>query len=263
MFKSTTQEKIPFANSTLILFFPGKGNSTSFSFSLLTSNFDFKNIGYLYSEGLSSAVCYSSDCKNLEFNGSIYYNSSKNIFLLDLTGGIKSRELNDFVEELIKFIKENNFKNIYIIGSSSKDNVLDVDLVSKKVNIYYLTNDSNYKMNLNIKNIKEAFKLKEEERKGKTYYEMSLLESCDSLKRFVQKLILEKINFLFIFGFSGGMFDPFCGLELYNKVSVLIGLKDKEENVEKEELDNIGILKKIEKKGIKIDNSWKILFKLD
>ena len=112
MFKSTTQDKIPFANSTLILFFPGKGNCTSFSLSLLTSNFDFKNIGYLYSEGLSSAVCYSSDCKNLEFNGSIYYNSSKNIFLLDLTGGIKSRELNSFVEELIKFIIEYRYQQI-------------------------------------------------------------------------------------------------------------------------------------------------------
>ena len=43
---------------------------------------------------------------------------------------------------------------------------------------------------------------------------MSLLESCDSLKRFIQKLILDKINFLLIFGFAGGMFDPFCGLGL-------------------------------------------------
>ena len=167
MFKSTTSEKISFANSTLILFFPGKGNSTSFSLSLLQSNYNFNNIGYLYSEGLKSSVSYSPDGKYLEYNGSIYYNSEKNIFILDLTGGIKSRELNDCVEELIKFIKENNFKNIYIIGASSKDNVLDEDLVSKKINIYYLSNDPECKMNLDIKNIKDAFKVEEEKRKGK------------------------------------------------------------------------------------------------
>ena len=263
MFKSTISEKISFSDSSLLLFFPGKGRSTSFSLSLLKINFNFKNIGYLYSETLLSSVNYSSDCKCLEFNGSIYYNSEKNIFLLNLTEGIKSRELNDFVEELIKFIRENNFKNIYIIGASSKDNVLDEDLISKKINIYYLTNDSQYKMDLDIRNIKEAFKIEEERRKGKKYYEMNLLESCNSLKRFVQKLILEKINFLLIFGFSGGMFDPFCGLGLYHKISLLTGLKGKDEKVEREELNDIEILNNFEKKGIKIDNSWKILFKLE
>ena len=164
---------------------------------------------------------------------------------------------------MIFFIKNNKFKNLYIIGTSSKDNVYDEDLISKIINIYYLTNDPEYKMNFDIKNIKSAFKVKEEERKGKTYYEMSLLESCDDLKRFVQKIILEKIKFLLIFGFSGGLFDPFCGLGLFNKVSLLIGFKDKDEKVEREELDNIGILNNFEKKGIKIDNSWKILFQLD
>ena len=59
------------------------------------------------------------------------------------------------------------------------------------------------------------------------------------------------------------MFDPFCALGLYNKISVLIGLKEKDEKVQREELDNISILNSFEKKGIKIDNSWKILFHLD
>ena len=263
MFKSKVSEPVTFSESSLILFFPGKGNSTSFALSLLKSNHDFKNIGYLYSESLSSSVSYSSDVNFLEFNGSIYYNNKKNIFLLDLTGGIKSRYLNDFTEELIKFIKDNKFKNIYIMGASSKDNVYDEDLISKIINIYYFSNDSECKINFDMKNIKDAFKVKEEERKGKKYYEMKLLGSCDSLKRCVQKLILEKIKFLLIFGFSGGMFDPFCGLGLYNKISLLLGLKEKDEKVEREELDNIGILNNFEKKGIKIDNSWKILFHMD
>ena len=263
MFKSKTSEKVIFSNTTLILFFAGKGNSTSFALSLLKSNQEFQNIGYLYSEYLSSSVNYSPDGKSLEFNGSFYFNSSKKLIILDLTGGIKSRELNEFVEELINFIKENKFSKIYIVGSSSKDNANDIDLVSKIINIYYLTNDSEEKINCNMKTIKEAFKLSDEERKGKNYYEMSLLESCDSLKRVVQSLILEKIKFLLIFGFADPMFDPFCGLGLYKKLSLLLGFTDKDEEVKKVELDNISILNSFEKEGIKIENYWKILFKLD
>ena len=263
MFKSKTSEKISFENTTLILFVSGKGNSTSFALSLLRSNNDFQNIGYFYSECLSSSVNYSSDGKSLEFNGSFYYNSSKKLTILDLTSGVKSRKLNDFVDELIKFIKESKFSKIYIIGSSSKDNVFDVDLVSKLINIYYLSNDSNEKINCNMKNIKEAFKVKDEERKGKTYYEMSLLESCDSLKRVVQKLILEKIKFLLIFGFAEPLFDPFCGMGLYKKISFLLGFTDKDEDVTKVELDNIGILNNFEKQGVKIESYWKTLFILD
>ncbi len=264
MFKSKTSEKIDFSNTTLILFFPGKGNSTSFALSLLKSNnSNFKNIGYLYSEGLSNSVNYSTDGKSLEFNGSFYFNSSKKLTILDLTGGIKSRELNDFVDELIKFIKESKFSKIYIVGSSSKDNAYDEDLLSKIINIYYLATDSGDYSKYNMKNIKDAFKVKDEERKGKTYFEMTLVESCDSLKRVVQKLILEKIQFLFIFGFADALFDPFCGMALYKKISLILGLSDKDEKVSKLELDNISILENFEKQGVKIDKYWKILFKLD
>ena len=263
MYKSKTSEKINFENSNLIIFFLGVGSSPSFSLSLLFSNYEFKNVGYLYSECLSCSVCNSYDSKNLEFNGSLYYNASKNITLLDLTGGIKSRELNGFTDELVKFIKDNKFGKIYLIGSSSKDNVLDIDIVSKIINIYYFCNDENEKMLNTIKNIKDAFKVKDEERKGKKYYELSLLEGCESLKRVAQKLILEKMKFVLIFGFAGDMFDPFCGLGLYQKIALILGLTDKDEEVRKEELDNITILDNFSKKGIKIDNSWKILFKLD
>ena len=264
MFKSKTSEKIDFSNTNLILFVPGKGNSTSFAISLLKSNNnDFKNIGYLYSEGLTSSVNYSTDGKSLEFNGSFYFNSSKKLTILDLTGGIKSRELNVFVEELIKFIKESKFIKVYIVGSSSKDNAYDEDLLSKIINIYYLTNDSGDYTKYNMKNIKDAFKVKDTERKVKTYYEMSLLESCDSLKRIIQKLILEKIQFLLIFGFADTMFDPFCGMGLFKKISLILGLSDKDEKVTKVEMDNISILEHFEKQGIKIDKYWKILFKLE
>ena len=156
-----------------------------------------------------------------------------------------------------------NLAKYILLVSSSKDNVNDIDLVSKIINIYYLTNDSEAKINCNMKTIKEAFKVTDEERKGKNYYEMSLLESCDALKRVVQKLILEKIKFLLIFGFADPLFDPFCGLGLYKKLSLLLGFTDKDEEVKKVELDNVSILNSFEKQGIKIENYWKILFKLD
>ena len=263
MFKSKTSEKLDFSQSILILFFPGKGNSTSFAQSLLQSNNEFKNLGYLYSDYLISSANYSNSGKSLEFNGSIYFNSSKKITILDLTGGIKKRKLNEFTEELLKFIKDSKFSKIYIVGSSSKDNVFDADLISKSINIYYCSNDSYDYSKYNMNTIKEAFKVTEEERKGKNYYEMNLLESCDSLKRVVQKLILEKIKFCMIFGFAEPMFDPFCGLALYKKLSLILGFSDKDEKVSKIELDNVSILLNFEKQGIKIDNYWKILFKLD
>ena len=92
---------------------------------------------------------------------------------------------------------------------------------------------------------------------------MKLLDSCDSLQRVVQKLILEKIKFMLIFGFAEPMFDPFCGMGLYRKMSLILGFSNKDEDVTKVELDNVGILDHFEKQGVKIDNYWKILFKLD
>ena len=263
MFKSKTSDKITFENSTLIVFFCGNGNATSFALSLLKSNYEFKNIGYLYSEALGSSVSYSSDQKSLEFNGSIYYNSAKNLFLLDLTGGIKSRNLSEFSEEFIKFLKEEKFGKIILCGVSDKVNVSDADLITKKVNTYYLTNDSEFKNNYNMKEIKEAFKVEEKDRKGKKYYEMNLIDSCDDIRRIVQKLILDKTKFLFVFSFGDDMFDPFCGLGIYNKLCLLTELNTKDEEVNWVELDPVKILEHFESKGIKIEKYWKIMFKLD
>ena len=64
--------------------------------SLLKSNQEFQNIGYFYSENLSNSIIYNPDGKILESNGLFYFNSAKNLTLLDLTCSIKSRELNKF-----------------------------------------------------------------------------------------------------------------------------------------------------------------------
>lgn len=264
MFKQKIPEKISFKNKILVLFFPGKGNSTVFTLSLLTTNYPFKNIGYLFSEYLSSSVSYSENGKGeLEFNGTFFLNEPKNIILLNLTGGIKNKYLSEFAEELTNFIKLNNFKEIYIIGASGKDEANDIDLVSKKINIYYLTNNTEFQNICNMKSIKEAFKEEEKKRKGKTYYEMNLIDGCESLKRVVQKLILEKIKFVFIFGFANPLFDPFCAMGLYWKTAKLTGLGEKDEEVNRVELDNIQIIDNFKNQGVKINECWKTLFILD
>ena len=77
-----------------------------------------------------------------------------------------------------------------------------MDLISKLVNIYYLSNDPNEKVNCNMKNFKEEFKVPDEERKGKTYYEMSVLESCDSLQRGTKKNFCSTEHFILKYAIS-------------------------------------------------------------
>ena len=66
---------------------------------------------------------------------------------------------------------------------------------------------------------------------------------------------------------SAEMDRRYKGAKYDSLTAIIYHTKDnpppKDEKVEREELDNIGILNSFEKKGIKIDNSWKILFKLD
>ena len=92
---------------------------------------------------------------------------------------------------------------------------------------------------------------------------MNLIDSCDDIRRIVQKLILDKTKFLFVFSFGDDMFDPFCGLGIYNKLCLLTELSTKDEGVNWVELDPVKILEHFESKGIKIEKYWKIMFKLD
>ena len=72
-------------------------------------------------------------------------------------------------------------------------------------------------------------------------------------------MILDKIDFIFLFTFSDDIFDPFTGLALFNKISFILGLNNKDEKVMKKQIDALNQLNEIEKNGLKIDSSWKIL----
>ena len=69
--------------------------------------------------------------------------------------------------------------------------------------------------------------------------------------------------YLLIFGFAEPMFDPFCGMGLYKKIALVLGLSNKDEEITKVEEDNISILNNFENQSVKIDNYWKLLFKLE
>ncbi len=243
--------------SNLLIFFPGEGNSTDFCLSLLLSNYNFEKIGYLYSDYIKHSVAYLEN-GNLEMNGDLYYNEEKKTTILNLTSGVPKKFVHKFNKEMIEFIKNNKFNDIYILTSSSTDNITDVDIQSKIINVYYESNNENFKGD-GLKKIKEAFNISDEKRKGKKYYELSLVDGSSSSLQLTQKLILEKINFVFIFNFSNSILDPLSGLALFKKILFLFKLSDKDENVEKSEMNALEALNKIEKENIKISPGWKIL----
>jgi len=255
MLKLNSEKNIQGTN--LLIVFPGEGNSTEFALSLLLLNYKFEKIGFLYSEYIKHSVSYLED-GNLEFNGDLYLNEEKKITILNLTSGAPKKFVHKFNKEMVEFIKNNKFNDIYILTSSSKENITDIDIKSKIINVYYESNNENFNGN-GLKKIKEAFNISDEKRKGKKYYELSLVEGSNSSLQLTQKLILEKINFVFIFNFSNSILDPLSGLALFKKILFLFKLSDKDENVEKSEINALEALNKIEKENIKVSPGWKIL----
>jgi len=255
MLKLNSEKKLEGTN--LLIVFPGEGNSTDFALSLLLSNYNFEKIGYLYSDYIKHSVSYLEN-GNLEFNGDLYLNEEKKLTILNLTSGAPKKFIHKFNKEMVEFIKNNKFNEIYILSSSSNDNITDIDIKSKIINIYYESNIENFNGN-GMKKIKEAFNVNDEKRKGKKYYELSLISCSNSSLQLTQKLILEKINFVFIFNFSNDILDPLSGFALYKKILFLFKLSDKDENVEKNEMNALDALIKIEKENVKISPGWKIL----
>ena len=129
MFKATNGKENSFKDSSLILVLPGEGNTTQFTLSLFTSNFDFSYVGYFYSKFINHTVSINSKDNSPMFNGAVLYNEKKNITVLDLSGGIK--KVSKFENEIKDFISNNKIKNTFILSSTSKENISDVDILSK------------------------------------------------------------------------------------------------------------------------------------
>ena len=244
-------------NSILLLIFSSNGNASNIATTLLIKNYPFEKIGFYYSQFMSHGVCESED-GTLEFNGSLFFNENKKILILDLSGGIPKNNWYNFNEEFFKFLNENSFKEIYILSSSDKENLTDKEIKSNVINIYYETNKKDFKCD-SMKKIQEAYEIEENKKENKIYYELGLVEISESEQKILQKMILDKINFIFIFTFSDDVFDPFTGLALFYKISFLLGFSDKDEKVLKKEINLIDYLGEIEKNGLKIEPSWKIL----
>ena len=88
---------------------------------------------------MKHSVSYLED-GNLEFNGDLYLNEEKKITILNLTSGVPKKFVHKFNKEMIEFIKNNKFNDIYILTSSSTDNITDVDIQSKLIKIFGNTN---------------------------------------------------------------------------------------------------------------------------
>lgn len=257
MFKKTTTSNFSFNNSTLLLMLPGEGKSSQFCLSLLKQAYDFENVGYLYSEFTNYQAGYQSEEDMIpSFNGQIYYNKTNNITILDFSYGIILSDIHWFYFELKNFVEENQFKDIYVLSSCSKDNCSDFELMSSNINVYSLQNNSQIEQNCNLLSFKESYKINELNREGKQFKEMLCLEGCEEAQRLIQYLLIEKQKFIFIFVFADSLFDPLAGLSLFNKIRYILKLVQNDEKVLKNNLTKSDQLEEISK-TIKISQKWK------
>ena len=263
MFKSLISPSPSITGFSLVIFFPSSDISTSLSLSLFTNNHSLKNIGYLYSEGLNPVISNSTQENSseiyLEQNGTLFLDEEKKQLFMDLTGGVAKKGVDVFLEDLTGFIKKYNLKKLVLVTSSSTENIEDTDIVSKEVNVYFTTNLEGFKSDVKLSDIKQAFKIPEEKRKNQTYHEMNLVGCPKSLKKLVQKFLLEDIKFLFIFSFSDIFSSLFVGYALFRKIETYIGYRKEDEIVIKKEINKMDVINFIENKGLKVERGLKDL----
>ena len=101
------------------------------------------------------------------FNGAVLYNEKKNITVLDLSGGIK--KVSKFENEIKDFISNNKIKNTFILSSTSKENISDVDILSKVIRVYSLSHNVEIKKEANCYPYQDAYRTDESKREGKIY----------------------------------------------------------------------------------------------
>ena len=254
MFKATNGKENSFKDSSLILVLPGEGNTTQFTLSLFTSNFDFSYVGYFYSKFLNHTVSINSKDNSPMFNGAVLYNENKNIIIIDLSGGIKKAE--KFENEIFDFISKNKIKQTFLLSSTSKENISDVDILSKLIRVYSLSHNVAIKKEANCYPYQDAYRLDESKREGKIYKEMSLLDGDSETRELVQFLLIDKVDFALLFSFADSIIDPYVGMALYNKLSFILGMKETNEEVERKEKDKAEVIDEMKTK-CKVDEMWK------
>lgn len=256
MLKLTTQDNKGIKASSLILSFPSEGSSSAFCLSLFTSNYPFTSIGYYYSEYCSQSIAYCPQSTGISFNGEVFFNSLAQLTLINFKSGAISSFQDKFDSELINFIKANEFKNVFILGSVSKNNMNDFEIKSKNANVYYISNNDSF--NYTASSMLSFSKVFPVENRTKTYEEMKYVEGCSSAKKFIQALVLDKMKFTFVFAFSDKLFDPLSGYAIFNKLESLLKMKQenlislpKKSKSKKDVLDEIA-------HNIKVDKKWEI-----
>lgn len=248
---------VDISGSRLLLSFNSEGLAGNFASSLLINNNSFSNVGFMFSEYILPYASIKEDGVT-GYNGEVYFNSTSRIVLINFFAGALHYFRNKFFSELVELCRTYSFDGIYFYGGISKQYVSDIDIRSKFIDVYYLTNDLNLSTrDTGMKNFEDLTRM---ENKKKNFEELKFIEKGGLCKHLVKFLAKNNVRFYYLFDFAGELFDPLAGFALYQKLLVLFNLTKENIRVEKSYEDMYTILNKLSAL-YKIESTWKLFLK--
>jgi predicted ATP-grasp superfamily ATP-dependent carboligase len=251
-------KNVDIKGSQLLLSFTSVGLAGNFASSLLINNNKFENIGFLFSHYLSAYVGLNPQTGTALYNGQVYFNEEKKIVLINFHAGVAHHFRNDFCKELLDIYTSNSLTGIMIYGGIGRGFLNDEELRNPNVDVYYLTNDSQFDgTQYFLKNFENLVQL---ENKKKAFEEVKYLDKVGLAKHLIKFFNKKKVTFHYLFAFSSELFDPLAGLAVYYKLSLLLGLS-KENNVIAKNVGNLNsFMNKVESQ-FKVEPTWRLFLK--
>ena len=239
------------SESDLLVCFSSIGLSGNFASSLLINNNSFENIGFYFSHYLSASVSTSTN-NQTTYNGEVYFNPEKKVLILNFFFGTPQYYKNKFFEEFMYFHKNNKLKRIIVYSGIGKSYQNDEELTKKIIDVYFISNTQEAK-NYGMRNFEEFVNLENK----KPFKELEYVTMSGSSKNLVKYLYKNNYNFIYLFTFSGGIFDPAAGVTLYNRLCNILGINNNKEDIQKG-LNPKYFLEDIGKK-LKFEDTWRLL----
>jgi len=218
--------------SNLLIALPTHGICGNFASDLLVKNNKFERIGIYYSQYLYSSIGLHSD-GNIHYNAELYFNSSKNLLLLNFLATVNTHYIQNFYDEFVKvFVDTYKVKEITLFGSADHTYIrADKELFNKNVDSFFLSNSqTDFENKYKLRKL-ESFLV---EPKKKEFEELKLIEGQSFIKKFIKLLSKSKITYSYVFVLAIGVFDPFAGLGLYNKLCYIHGLSNEDTIVQRD-----------------------------
>ena len=256
MIKFTKQADIK--GSLLLLSFTSVGLTGNFTSSLLMNNNHFENIGFLFSHYLHAYAGLNEKTGGVIFNGQVYFNEEKKFLLINFHAGVAHHNRNKFSQEIVEIFQQYTMRGIVIYGGTSKSLLNDEILLSKTVEVYYLTNQQSFNgESYSVKNFENLVKMED---KKKPFEEVKYLEGIGVAKHLIKFLSKKCVNFHYLFSYSNELFDPMAGLAVYNRLCLLLGLGTEILNVSNYNIDYSTFLEKLESQ-YKLEKTWKLFLR--